>query len=296
MKDTEIKGISLRILSGLLFTAMALCVKMASGHAPLGQIVFARSFFALAPLVLFLWLRGEWPHGLATRRPLGHLLRSGLGAAGMFASFATLARLSVAEATMLAYLSPLFTALIATVFLSERLTRARILGIGLGLLGVALATGPTLLEGEAVADGQLVGYGLGVLTALLIALALNMVRRLSQTETAGSIAFYFILVSMLGGLVTLPYGWVWTDGQTLVFLVLSGLFGGGAHIAMTLAFRYAEASRLAPFEYLALVWAVLADQILFATSLPLTTLAAIGVILMGSIMAASEGRGARKAV
>ena len=54
MKDTETKGIALRILSGLLFTGMALCVKMASGHAPLGQIVFARSFFALLPLVLLL--------------------------------------------------------------------------------------------------------------------------------------------------------------------------------------------------------------------------------------------------
>jgi drug/metabolite transporter (DMT)-like permease len=123
MNDTETKGISLRILSGVLFTGMALCVKMASGHAPLGQIVFARSFFALLPLVLFLWLRGEWPNGLATQRPFGHLMRSALGAAGMFASFATLARLSVAEATMLAYLSPLFTALIAAAFLSERLTR-----------------------------------------------------------------------------------------------------------------------------------------------------------------------------
>lgn len=134
----------------------------------------------------------------------------------------------------------------------------------------------------------------GFLTALLTALALIMVRRLSQTETAGSIAFYFILASMIGGLLTLPFGWVWTDGQTLAFLVLSGLFGGGAHIAMTLAFRYAEASRLAPFEYLALVWAFLADQVFFATSLPLTTLAAIGVILLGSILAASEGRGAKK--
>lgn len=294
MNDTETKGITLRILSGVLFTGMALCVKMASGHAPLGQIVFARSFFALLPLVLFLWLRGEWPNGLATQRPFGHLMRSALGAAGMFASFATLARLSVAEATMLAYLSPLFTALIAAAFLSERLTRGRILGIGLGLLGVALATGPQIWAGQGAAETSLSGYGLGLLTALLTALALIMVRRLSQTETAGSIAFYFIVVSMLGGLMTLPYGWVWTDEKTLVFLVLSGLFGGGAHIAMTLAFRYAEASRLAPFEYLALVWAFLADQIFFATSLPLTTLAAIGVILMGSILAAADGRGARK--
>ena len=81
--DRPAIGIILRILSGALFAAMAIFVKAVSADVPVGQIVFFRSAFALIPLVVFLWMRGEFPGGLATRRPLDHLLRSALGAAAM---------------------------------------------------------------------------------------------------------------------------------------------------------------------------------------------------------------------
>ena len=104
-------GIVLRVLSGVLFTGMLVCIKAVSDAVPVGQSVFFRSLFALLPIVVFLVLRHEFPHGLATRRPLGHALRSGLGAAAMFASFATVALLPVAETTLLAQLTPVFMAL-----------------------------------------------------------------------------------------------------------------------------------------------------------------------------------------
>jgi drug/metabolite transporter (DMT)-like permease len=115
-------GNALRLLSGLLFAAMVVCVKAVSLDAALGQVVFCRSFFALIPLVAFLWLRREFPGGLRTRRPFGHMLRSGFGALAMFASFAAIARLSVAEATLVGHLSPVFTAAAGMVLLSGRLT------------------------------------------------------------------------------------------------------------------------------------------------------------------------------
>ncbi|MCR9127743.1 MAG: metallo-mystery pair system four-Cys motif protein [Rhodobacteraceae bacterium] len=74
---------------------MVVCIKAVSLDVPLGQVVFFRSFFALIPLVIFLWLRREFPEGLKTKRPLGHLARSGFGALAMFASFASIARLPV---------------------------------------------------------------------------------------------------------------------------------------------------------------------------------------------------------
>lgn len=104
--DRPLAGILLRLLSGLLFTGMMVCVKAVSTEVPLGQTVFFRSLFALLPIVAFMTWRRQFPAALATQRPLGHLLRSGLGAAAMFASFAAVARLPVAEATLLAQLSP----------------------------------------------------------------------------------------------------------------------------------------------------------------------------------------------
>ena len=281
-------GIALRILSGLLFAAMVVCIKAVSLDVPLGQVVFFRSFFALIPLVIFLWLRNELPGGLKTKRPFGHLARSGFGALAMFASFASIARLPVAEASLIGHLTPVFTALAAAMLLSERLTPWRIGGVALGLAGVVVLVWPELGQGETDMR-RLAGYGYGLAMAVLTAFALIMVRSLNRTESPGAIAFYFVVVSMLGGIATLPWGWEVPDGPTLALLVLSGLFGGMAHIAMTLAFRNAEASRLAPFEYIALIWPVLADLLIFRLAIAPAFVLALPLVLAGAALAAMEG-------
>jgi drug/metabolite transporter (DMT)-like permease len=285
--DRPAIGIILRILSGALFAAMAIFVKAVSADVPVGQIVFFRSAFALIPLVVFLWMRGEFPGGLATRRPLDHLLRSALGAAAMFASFASIARLPLAEATLLGYLSPIFTAIAGVVILSERATVWRAAGVILGTLGVLALVWPEL--GQSTADEtRLIGFGFGLLMGLLTAFALIMVRSLSRTESPGAIAFYFVVASMIGGIATLPFGWAEPSISQFLYLVGAGVFGGFAHICMTLAFRYTEASRLAPFEYLAILWPILADLILFGEPLTHPFLLALPLVLAGAVVAALE--------
>jgi drug/metabolite transporter (DMT)-like permease len=287
--DRPALGIALRILSGALFAVMTIFVKALSDHVPVGQIVFFRSAFALIPLVVFLWLRSEFPGGLATKRPLGHLLRSGFGAAAMFASFASIARLPLAEATLLGYLSPVFTAVAGVIILSEKATVWRVGGVLLGIGGVFALVWPELGHIDADAS-RLLGYGLGLLMGLLTAFALIMVRSLNRTESPGAIAFYFVVASMIGGIATLPFGWVWADAQSLFLLVMAGIFGGLAHIAMTLAFRNAEASSLAPFEYLAILWPVLADLLIFRAPISSAFLVALPLVLAGAGLAAMEGR------
>ncbi|MEL6596948.1 MAG: DMT family transporter [Pseudomonadota bacterium] len=290
-------AIGLRILSGALFAAMLICVKALSGAVPLGEIVFFRSAFALIPLVIFLWIRHEFPGGLATKRPLGHLLRASFGALAMFASFAAIARLNVAEAILIAQLSPILMAVAAVILLSERLTLWRVGGLALGFAGVVVLVWPELGGSDADA-GRLIGFAMGFLAAVLTAFALIMVRSLNRSESPGAIAFYFVIASMVGGLVTLPWGWVMPSGATLLLLVGAGLFGGLAHIAMTLAFRYAEASRLAPFEYVALLWPLLADLLIFKLPLSTSFLLAAPLVLGGAALAAAEKtkRPAAKAV
>ncbi|OBA00336.1 DMT family transporter [Halomonas sp. G11] len=288
LQDRPVTGILLRVLSGLLFTGMLVSIKAVSDAVPVGQSVFFRSLFALLPIMVFLVLRHEFPRGLATRRPLGHALRSGLGAAAMFASFAAVALLPVAEATLLAQLTPVFMAVGGILLLGERFSLYRAGAIVLALGGMAVLVLPGLSADGA--DGQVAGYALGALSALLTAGALLTVRRISRTETAASIAFYFILVSSLAGLATLPLGWAALSPTEFGLLVLSGLFGGAAHIAMTLALRYAEASRLAPFEYIALVWPVLADWVLFGIPVSSAFLLALPLMLSGVALAAMEGR------
>ncbi|MBW6424914.1 DMT family transporter [Rhizobium sp. XQZ8] len=268
---------------------MSICIKAVAEDVPVGEIVFFRSAFALIPLMVYLWMRKEFPQGLATRRPLGHLLRSSLGAAAMFASFASIARLPLAEATLLTYLSPTFTSIAGVLLLSEKVTIWRIGGVVLGLAGVLVLVWPELGHQDMDA-GRMWGYIWGLLMGILTAFALIMVRSLNRTENPGAIAFYFVIASMIGGIATVPFGWVIPDSYALTILVMAGLLGGCAHIAMTLSFRHAEASLLAPFEYMAILWPVLADLLLFDMPISSAFLAALPLVLVGAAIAAMESR------
>ena len=232
---------------------------------------------------------GEFPQGMATKKPGMHLLRAGVGVLALFGSFAAIARLNLAEAVLLAQLTPLLMAFGAAAILSERLTKWRIGGLCLGFAGVVVLVWPELMA-PSQGSGRLLGYLIGLVTAGLSALALILVRSLNRTESPGAIALYFVLASMIGGIATLPWGWIMPDGRTLWFLILSGLFGGFAHIAMTLAFRYAEVSRLAPFEYIALLWPLLADLFIFRQSVTASFVLATPLILAGAACAAAEKR------
>lgn len=286
-KDRPSLGIALRLLSGVFGAGMFVTVKAVSDDVPLGEIVFFRSFFAVIPLLVFLRVRNEFPHGLATKRPAGHFIRASFGAIALFASFEAVARLNVAEAVLIAQLSPVLMAVAAVFLLSERLTVWRLGGLGSGFVGVVVLVWPELDRGSAD-DARLIGYFIGLVSAVLSALALVMVRSLSKTESPGAIALYFVLASMIGALFTLPHGWVVPEDQTLVLLIATGLFGGFAHIAMTLAFRYAEASRLAPFEYVALLWLLLADLFIFEVELSTAFILATPLILAGAFFSAVE--------
>ena len=289
LADRPNLGISLRILSGILGAGMYICVKAVSDDVPLGEIVFFRSFFAIIPLVIFLWIRREFPSGLATKRPFENFLRASFGALALFTSFAALARLNLSEAILLAQLAPILTAMAAVILLSERLTVFRAGGLGLGFTGVIVLVWPELGGGD-VDNTRLIGVVLGLVSAILSALALIMIRKLSSTESPGAIALYFVLASMLGALLTIPWGWVMPHGSVLLYLIAAGVFGGCAHIAMTLSFRYAEASRLATFEYIALLWPLLADLLIFRLPIATTFLIAAPLVLAGAGLAAGERR------
>ena len=280
----EALGATLRILSTLAFALMGVCVKALGDTVPLGQIVFFRSAIALLPLAAYLWWRGDWPGGLRTSRPLGHIGRCLLGAAAMFTSFATIRLLPLAEATMLSYLAPVMLAVLAWAHLKERLTARRIAGVALGLAGGAAFCLPAFAG--ALPDAGGLGVSLGILTAMLTAGALIQVRRLTLLgEGAGAIAFWFAVVSALCGLATAPLGWSWPGTTGILLLIATGLAGGLAHILMTLSFRHADASALAPFEYLSVLWAAALGFVFFSEVPGLAFLLAGPLVLIGAIIA-----------
>jgi len=282
--SNETLGITLRILSTLAFALMGVCVKALGDTVPLGQVVFFRSAVALLPLAAYLWWRGDWPGGLKTSRPMGHIGRCLMGAAAMFTSFATIRLLPLAEATMLSYLAPVMLTLLAWALLGEHLSARRIAGVALGLAGAAAFCLPAFAG--VLPDAGGLGVVLGLVTAVLTAGALIQVRRLTLLgEGAGAIAFWFAVISALGGLATLPWGGAWPGPAGLALLIATGLAGGLAHILMTLSFAHADASALAPFEYLSVLWAVFLGFAFFAEVPGLAFLLAGPLVLIGAFIA-----------
>ena len=272
-------GIALRLLATLFFALMSLSVRVASVEAPVGQIVFWRSAVAIVPIVAYLAWRGQLRHGLRTRRPLGHVRRSLYGCAAMFFSFLSIAHLPLALATALSFLAPLIVVPVAVAMLGERpgwLVGGATL---LGFLGVGLMLWPAM-TGPDLAIGTLIGTGAGLACAATTALAKTEIKRLTQSEAPATIALYFAIVCAACGLATLPLGWADVGRTALLALVASGLLGGLAHIAMTEAVARAPVSTLAPFEYTAMIWALLFDLAFFALwPEPISLLGALLIVI-----------------
>ncbi len=282
--QNEPLGIILRILSGVTFSLMFAIIKYLGDTVPLGQVVLFRSAFALVPLIIFLLWQGGFPNGLRTKRPMGHFWRSFFGTIAMFAVFMTVRYLPIAEATTLTYLSPIILVILATTLLKETISPRRWAGVMLGLFGLLVMTTPRFsVHGDY---RTLLGIGFGILGATLIAAALLQIRHLTlQGEKSATIAIYFALSTTIAGALTAVAGWVQPTAIQWFCLIGTGFLGGVAQLLMTLSLSYASASSLAPYEYLAILWAVLISMFFFNEVPTIFFWLALPLILAGAIVA-----------
>lgn len=285
-----LRGILFKLTSAFMFTVMAALIREVGTRVPTGEVVFARSFFALAPLVAWLWWRGDMLAALKTGRPFGHLLRGAIGVCSMFCNFVALARLPLPDATALNYAAPLVTTLFAALVLSERVGVHRWAAACIGLGGVVVILWPQLASGALVAiftsgretSATAVGAAFALAGATTSGIAMVQLRRLTRTEGSGAIVFYFSVWSALMGLVSsLALGWVWPDPHVAGLLVATGFAGGVGQILLTESYRNADASLIAPFEYTTILWALAIGFLAFG-DLPSVWTILGGAIVIGS--------------
>ena len=119
--------------------------------------------------------------------------------------------------------------------------------------------------GAGIAGASLLGVAAGLGYALTIAVLRVHTKQMLVTESASGVAFWFAVISLGVGLCSLPFGWVALSSGSLGWLVLAGVLGGLGHIASNEAVARTEVSRLAPFDFTGLVWALGFDLLLFRT-------------------------------
>ena len=257
----SLRGILYMLLCVLIFGLMDALVKLAAERHPIGQIIFFRSLFAFIPLAFFIHQAG----GLATLRTryaTQHLLRAFTGITSMAMTFYAFARMPLADAVAIGLSAPIFLTAFSVPLLGEHVGWRRWSAVGVGFIGILVITRP----GSGV-FGLIALVPLG--SAALYAVAMIQIRKVATREPAATMAFYLTLSAMLMGAVSLPWQWVTPTPLMLLCLIVIGLLGGCAQMALTQAYRLAAVSLIAPFEYSALlvaaifgfaIWGQIPDQ------------------------------------
>jgi len=274
-------GVRFMVLSALAFSLMAVCVKHAAVRLPTAEIVLFRALVSAALSAAGLARAGVAP--LGTHRGL-LLLRGMFGFAGLHCVFYAVANLPLAEATVLQYLHPIFTALLAWRFLGEAVGRGVAAGVSLSLLGVLFVAG--LPAGDVVLDPFAVGVA--VAGAFFSGCAYVTVRRLSRSEHPLVIVLYFPMVTIPA---TLP--WVLADpvlpaGLEWFWLLGVGVMAQIGQVALTRGMQHEPAARATALSYLQVVFAALLGAAFFAEIPGPATILGAGLILAGSFAAGRE--------
>lgn len=255
MGAKSLAGIAWFQLAILCFGVMDAAIKYLTADFGTWQIMFFRGFFSLIPIAVLIRQSG----GLATlrtRQPLSHVGRALVGIAAAFCFFYAYAIMPLADVYAIGFAGPLFMTALSVPVLGEKVGWRRWIAVLVGFAGVMVMLRP--------------GEGLLTLTALIplgaaafYALTMLYIRVLARTESNAAITFYFVVtMSAVAGIAMIPdwrmpVGWQWG------LLVMVGVIGGVAQIAFTQAFRLTSPSLLAPFEYTAMIWAVLFGYLLF---------------------------------
>lgn len=282
---SPLRGITLQLASVCVLVAMASLIKATSDHVPPGQAVFFRSFFALPVIIAWLAWRHEFAVGLKTKAPMSHVWRGLIGTTAMGLFFTGLGLLPLPEVTAIGYAAPILVVVFAAMFLGEQVRAFRLTMVALGLAGVLVVLSPRLQVDPTTADAsETLGALIVLFAAVFAALAQVFVRKMVQTESTAAIVFYFSITATTVSLLTIPWGWAWPPAWVIALLILAGLMGGVGQILLTSAYRFADASLIAPFEYASMLLAIIVGYTVFSEVPTPTMLTGAGMIVVAGIL------------
>jgi drug/metabolite transporter (DMT)-like permease len=284
-------GIRYMIVAAFFFSLMSVFVKWAGQTLPSQEIVLARALVTLVMTGALLWHRGisPWGHArtlLALRGLLGFVALSGF--------YWSVTHLPLADATVIQYSNPVFTALLAAAILGERLRRIEVLALAVSLSGVVLLAQPTFVFGGAARLPSL-GVSIALAAAVLSAGAYVTVRRLKDSDDPLVVVFWFPLIAVPGTAITmlaplalgLPNpGYRWPVGTEWLLLLAVGITTQIAQVAMTRGLHLEPAGRATMVSYLQIVFAFIWGAAFFGESLTWIGLAGATLVVSGTLVVA----------
>ena len=275
------------MLSALLFSVMGLLAKMAGRRLPSQEIVMVRSAIALAICVGMLARAGVRPWG---RRKGLLVLRGLLGFGALSCFFYSVVHLPLAEATVIQYTSPIFTAMLAAVLLGEKASWRVIGALACGLAGVALIARPGFLFGTASPYAPRL-VAIAFLGALLAAGAYVAVRKLAEGDGEHElvIVFYFALVSVPASIPPMAPVALWPDLREWGLLLGVGVSAQLAQVYLTRGLSHVPAASATVVLYLQIVFAAVLGAVVLA-EIPEPWTVGGAVLILGGTLLVATGR------
>src|SRR5689334_22827604 len=259
-------------MSGALvsFMTMAIAGRELSAELSTFQILFFRSAVGLTVVIVLLQRTG-WKQ-VRTHAVGTHLMRNIAHYGGQYGWFYGIALLPLTEVFAIEFTMPIWTALLASVMLGERMNRLRAASIALGFAGVLVMLRPGFAAISSAALAVLAG-------AFCYAISHVFTKRLSATDSPLAILFYMTVIQLpLALLPALPH-WAWPSAARWPWVVLVGVTALSAHYCLTRAFRLADASVVVPLDFLRLPMIALVGLVFYGETLQVWVILGTALVL-----------------
>jgi drug/metabolite transporter (DMT)-like permease len=259
----------------LSFSAMAVSIRALSGSLRIMEILAIRNGAGLAILLALGIVNPALMRALSARRLGLHFLRNGIHFGAQFLWATGLTLLPLATVFALEFTMPAYTALLAVMFLGERMTPGRVGVVIFGFLGVLVILRPGL---ESFRPASLLVLG----AAFGYAVALTQTKSLTGTETTFAILLWMNVVQLpLAALGTDPRSFLALGGGDALPVCAVALSGLASHYCLAQAFRHGDASLVVPLDFMRIPLIALVGWWLYGEALDAYVFAGAGLIVIG---------------
>jgi len=269
------------LLSALGFALMAACVKEVSGLGiPVLEIVAARA--VVSGVISYADIKRKNISIWGNNKTL-LIARGTVGSFALMFVYYAVTTLPLAEATVLQYLHPVFTAVLALFFLKEVIQRSTIACIVISLIGLFIIIQPNLAL-ESGVQYPWISIGAGVLGALGSAIAYIIIKKLTKTDDSSVIIFYFPLVALPISMIMLGSDFVVPSLAATGLLILVGIFTQVGQVGLTKALNSADASKATAYSYVQVLFSVFIGWAYFSEVPVITTIIGGSLIMLGALI------------
>jgi drug/metabolite transporter (DMT)-like permease len=241
-------------LSVLFFVLMSVCIKATGDHIPLFQVVFFRNFFALLPLIFFIYFLKLNLRSINNYKL--HIARAFIGITAMSLFFISIRYVPLVEMQTISYSSVFFISILSIFFLGEKIGYRRIIAIFIGFIGVLIILKPSteLFSNYSV---------LPLIASLFLSMAVIVLKKILLTNNNILSVWVFTVLCTIISLFFYNENWVWPNNLDMSFMIASGILGFIAQICLTKSFQLADASLLAPIDFSSVIWSFSLGYIFF---------------------------------